>query len=58
MNSIAADLQLGGRGVAISRLAVESAKKQLANLRVLSAFLIAVWALVLTRTLYYAATKQ
>ncbi|MBT9609038.1 MAG: hypothetical protein WAP57_10710 [Aquabacterium commune] len=58
VNSIAADLQLGGKGVAISQLAVDSAKKQLANLRVLSAFLIAVWALVLTRTLYYAATKQ
>lgn len=58
VNSVQADLHYGGQGLGINQLAVESAGKQLGNLRVLASFLIALWALVLSRTLYYAATKQ
>lgn len=58
MNAIAADIQQGGKGLAISRLAFDSANRQLANLHVLSAYLIAVWGLVLLRTLVYAAIKR
>lgn len=57
-NTIAIDVVLGGKGMAVSELAFETANNQLANLRVLVAFFLAAWFIVISRTIFYALTKQ
>jgi len=56
-NSIAAEFHFGAKGVGVTRLAVDTAQRQLENLKLLVSFLFVAWILVLFRTLVYAFTK-
>lgn len=57
-NSIASEYIYGGKGVAVTKLAVNTAQRQLENLKVLVSYLFVAWAIVLSRTLFYAITKR